>query len=78
MNMKKMTALILGAVMSVSASSAAFAAIQSVDDLEGSVIGVQMGTTGDIYASKGRAFQQRRTGSHGSYAGQGGLCDHRR
>ena len=51
MNMKKMTALILGAVMSVSASSAAFAAIQSVDDLEGSVIGVQMGTTGDIYAS---------------------------
>ena len=51
MNMKKMTALILGAVMSVSASSVAFAAIQSVDDLEGSVIGVQMGTTGDIYAS---------------------------
>ncbi len=51
MIMKKMAALFLGAVLTVSAAVPAFAAIESVDDLEGAVIGVQMGTTGDIYAS---------------------------
>lgn len=51
MNMKKMTALLLGTVMTIGASVSTFAAVASVDDLEGARIGVQMGTTGDIYAS---------------------------
>ena len=51
MNMKKMTTLLLGTVMTIGASVSTFAAVASVDDLEGARIGVQMGTTGDIYAS---------------------------
>ena len=63
--MKKITAIILAAAMlmlcaacggSKPAAPAApaapeAAAITSVDDLEGKKIGVQLGTTGDIYAS---------------------------
>lgn len=54
--MKKLTALALTAAMTLSMAAAAFAAenssgITCVDDLEGKKIGVQLGTTGDIYAS---------------------------
>lgn len=54
-NMKKIAALGLTAVMVVSMAVPAFAenssGISSVDDLAGKKIGVQLGTTGDIYAS---------------------------
>lgn len=54
--MKKLTALALAAAMTLSMAAAAFAEensskITCVDDLEGKKIGVQLGTTGDIYAS---------------------------
>ena len=50
--MKKAAAMILGAAMAMSMATGAFASeIASVDDLEGKTIGVQMGTTGDIYAT---------------------------
>ena len=50
---RKFMALALAAAMTVSMTSAVFAAdeIKSADDLEGKKIGVQLGTTGDIYAS---------------------------
>ena len=49
---RKFMALALAAAMTVSMTSAVFAAdeIKSVDDLTGKKIGVQLGTTGDIYA----------------------------
>ena len=49
---RKFMALALAAAMTVSMTSAVFAAdeIKSADDLEGKKIGVQLGTTGDIYA----------------------------
>lgn len=55
-NMKKFMALSMAAAMSISAAAAVFAAenssgITCVDDLAGKKIGVQLGTTGDIYAS---------------------------
>lgn len=56
-NMKRFAALALSTVMAVSMSTAVFAeetnssGITSIDDLEGKKIGVQLGTTGDIYAS---------------------------
>ena len=54
--MKKTMMMALAAMMTVSLGTAAFAeenssGISSVDDLPGKKIGVQMGTTGDIYAS---------------------------
>lgn len=52
--MKKTAALLLAAVMTVGmfgCGSAAENTVFSVDDLEGKKIGVQLGTTGDIYAS---------------------------
>lgn len=60
--MKKITALLLSTMMllavtacgsasSSAAPSSAAPAIKSVDDLTGKKIGVQLGTTGDIYAS---------------------------
>lgn len=57
-NMKKFTALTLSAVMAVSMAAAVSAeeatndsGVTCVADLEGKKIGVQLGTTGDIYAS---------------------------
>lgn len=54
--MKKKLALLLAAVMSVSlfacgSSNIPANRVNSIDDLEGKKIGVQLGTTGDIYAS---------------------------
>lgn len=54
--MKKLVALTLAATMTLSMTAVAFAeenssGITCVDDLEGKKIGVQLGTTGDIYAS---------------------------
>lgn len=54
--MKKMAALTMAAAMTLSMAVAAFAeenssGVTCVDDLEGKKIGVQLGTTGDIYAS---------------------------
>lgn len=54
--MKKKLALLLAAVMSVSmcacgSSNVPANKVNSIDDLEGKKIGVQLGTTGDIYAS---------------------------
>lgn len=54
--MKKKIALLLAAVMSVSlcacgSSKIPANSVHSIDDLEGKKIGVQLGTTGDIYAS---------------------------
>lgn len=53
-NMKKLTALTLVAVMAASIAgcgSVAKNTVFSADDLKGKTIGVQLGTTGDIYAS---------------------------
>ena len=51
---RKFMALALAAAMTVSMTSAVFAAdeIKSADDLEGKKIGVQLGTTGDTYSSE--------------------------
>lgn len=54
--MKKLVALTLAAAMTLSMTAVAFAeenssGITCKDDLEGKKIGVQLGTTGDIYAS---------------------------
>ena len=50
---RKLMALALAAAMTVSMTSAVFAAdeIKSADDLEGKKIGVQLGTTGDTIAT---------------------------
>lgn len=51
--MKKLAALALCAAMTVSMTNTVFAEkeVKSIADLEGAKIGVQLGTTGDIYAS---------------------------
>lgn len=51
--MKKLAALALCAAMTVSMTNTVFAQkeVKSIADLEGAKIGVQLGTTGDIYAS---------------------------
>lgn len=49
--MKRAAAFGLCAVMTLAMQIGAFAAVESADDLEGSTIGVQMGTTGDIYVT---------------------------
>lgn len=55
MKMKKMAALSLAAAMMVSVAGCGTKipanSVNSVDDLDGKTIGVQTGTTGDIYAS---------------------------
>ncbi len=51
MKFMKTAALGLSAAMVLAMGTCAFAAVESVDDLEGSTIGVQMGTTGDIYVT---------------------------
>ena len=55
-NMKKFMALSMAAAMTLSVAAVSFAeenssGITCVNDLEGKKIGVQLGTTGDIYAS---------------------------
>ena len=52
-NRKKFAALTLSAMMAASFAAPAFgdSAVASVDDLPGKTIGVQLGTTGDIYAT---------------------------
>lgn len=51
-NTKKFFALTLAAAMTAAMTAPVYAeGIESIDDLEGKVIGVQLGTTGDIYAS---------------------------
>ena len=47
----KLTAAMLSAAMLISAAVPAAAEITSTDDLPGATIGVQLGTTGDLYAS---------------------------
>lgn len=50
--MKKTALLIAGLSLAMALSAVSYAAtVESVDDLPGKKIGVQMGTTGDIYAS---------------------------
>ena len=50
---KKVFALTLAAAMTAAMTAPAYAeaAISGIDDLTGKIIGVQLGTTGDIYAS---------------------------
>lgn len=53
-SIKKVTAIIMGACMAMSLAACGKSApntVFSVDDLPGKNIGVQLGTTGDIYAS---------------------------
>ncbi|MDO4299256.1 MAG: transporter substrate-binding domain-containing protein [Lachnospiraceae bacterium] len=53
-DMKKFLSLALAGVIALTAAVPAFAeegTIASVDDLSGKIIGVQLGTTGDIYAT---------------------------
>ena len=51
-NTKKFLALTLAAAMTAAMTAPVYAdGIESIDDLEGKVIGVQLGTTGDIYVS---------------------------
>lgn len=53
-NMKKFLSMTLAGVMTLAVAVPAFAeegTIASVDDLSGKIIGVQLGTTGDIYAT---------------------------
>lgn len=53
--MKKIAAISLAAAMTIAmagcGNSVPKNTVNSVDDLEGKKIGVQLGTTGDIYAS---------------------------
>ena len=51
-NMKKFAAVVLSASMAVSMAAPVMAAVESKDDLPGKKIGVQLGTTGDLEASK--------------------------
>ena len=58
MKMKKLVALSMAAAMTLSMAAVSFAdeaenssGISCIDDLAGKKIGVQLGTTGDIYAS---------------------------
>lgn len=51
-NMKKFAAVVLSASMAVSMAAPVMASVESKDDLPGKKIGVQLGTTGDLEASK--------------------------
>lgn len=50
--MNKFTAITMSAVMTVAMAGSVSAAVASVDDLAGASIGVQLGTTGDLEATK--------------------------
>ncbi|MBP0981159.1 MAG: transporter substrate-binding domain-containing protein, partial [Oscillospiraceae bacterium] len=66
--MKKIIAIVLAAMMLLSITACggktAAAPINSVEDLKGKKIGVQLGTTGDIYASdiEGATVEQYNKG----------------
>ena len=93
-NLKKFVALSLVAGMTLLAgcgSKVPENTVNSVDDLPGKTIGVQLGTTGDIYASdyeepadadtpcfQDRTLQQRKRCCSGIKAGQDRLRYHRR
>ncbi len=48
--MTRFTFLFLLPIVSLLIAIKAFAAVETIDDLPGTKIGVQMGTTGDTYA----------------------------
>lgn len=60
--MKKIAAISLAAAMTIAmagcGNSVPKNTVNSVDDLEGKKIGVQLGTTGDIYASDYEAMMR--------------------
>ncbi|WP_373216098.1 transporter substrate-binding domain-containing protein [Ruminococcus sp. 5_1_39BFAA] len=80
-NMKKFTALTLGAVMAVSMAAGVSAAqtVASKDDLAGATIGVQLGTTGDLEASEyekdGSTVERYSKGSEAVQALKAGQVD---
>ncbi|MDO4276373.1 MAG: transporter substrate-binding domain-containing protein [Eubacteriales bacterium] len=78
-NMKKFTALSLSAVMAVSMAVSVSAAVESKDDLAGKTIGVQLGTTGDLEASKyekdGATVERYSKGSEAVQALKAGQVD---
>lgn len=77
--MKKFTALSLSAVMAVSMAVSVSAAVESKDDLAGKTIGVQLGTTGDLEASKyekdGATVERYSKGSEAVQALKAGQVD---
>lgn len=78
-NMKKFTALSLSAVMAVSMAVSVSAAVESKEDLAGKTIGVQLGTTGDLEASKyekdGATVERYSKGSEAVQALKAGQVD---
>lgn len=80
-NMKKLVALALGAAMTVSMAATAGAAVkvETMDDLKGATIGVQLGTTGDIEASnyelEGSIVERYDKGSEAVQALKAGQID---
>lgn len=78
-NMKKFAALTLSAAMTLSLAASVSAAVESKDDLPGKKIGVQLGTTGDIEASKyeadGATVERYSKGSEAVMALNAGQLD---
>ena len=80
-NTKKLAALTLGAVMTVSMVSSVSAAkeVKSIDDLAGATIGVQLGTTGDLaasdYEAEGATVERYNKGSEAIQALLAGQVD---
>ena len=80
-NTKKLVALTLGAVMTVSMVSSVSAAkeVKSIDDLAGATIGVQLGTTGDLaasdYEAEGATVERYNKGSEAIQALLAGQVD---
>lgn len=78
-NMKKFAALALSAAMTVSLAASVSAAVESKDDLPGKKIGVQLGTTGDIEATKyeadGATVERYSKGSEAVMALNAGQLD---
>lgn len=78
-NMKKFAALALSAAMTVSFTASVSAAVESKDDLPGKTIGVQIGTTGDLEASKyeadGATVERYNKGSEAIQALKAGQID---
>ena len=78
-NLTIITALALGAVMTIGMAYVSFAEIATIDDLPGKTIGVQLGTTGDIYASdyeaEGSTIERYNKGSEAVQALLAGQVD---